>query len=452
MKTLFEISKSGLQSAERSLSVTANNIINADTPGYSRQRVDLAPIGQQMPGFHTGLGVNITGLTRLRNEMVDVQINSKRQEMGYMEEKVRVYEQLESSLATDSGGDLDVRIGQLFNTFSELSNDPQDLSVRNNLIGEATQLVEKMGDMDRSLDRVSDITRDSVNNKIHQINDLLRDLSGLNKAITTSQALGRPDNVSLDKQVQLLEELSNLVNVETMTAKNGSLEIHIGGVQVVSDNGYREILPVNDDVAKTFGLQLENGTQIRPEFGKIAAAIEMYETIIPDIKQQLDLVAETLVTEINAIHRQGYGLEDNVSRDFFDPDFISASDIRVDEAVLNNHANIAASSEDGEAGNGENAAQIAELRNMQLIEGRKIVDYVVNLISNPGSNLTSLRASVDSRGSEIRMLEVQQEREAGVNLDEELSLMIQYQNAYQGAARVMSAAQNMYDTLISLVR
>ncbi len=452
MRTIFEISKSGLHSAERSLSVTSNNIVNADTPGYSRQRVDKASVGQHMPGIHAGLGVNVTGITRLRNDLVDVQLNDKRQDMGYMQEKARVFEQIETAVASDSGGDLDVRLGRLFDTFSELSNDPQDFSVRNNLIGEAIQLTEKLGDMDRSLDRVSDVTRESVGNTIRQINGLLSDLADLNKPITTGEALGRPDHAGLDMQVQKLEELSGLVDVETMVARNGSLEIHIGGVQVLSEDSYRKVVPDNDDVAKTYGLKLENGTPVRPEGGKLAAAIEMYESAVPDMKERLDLIAETMVNQVNDLHRQGFGLEDGAARDFFDPAFTTASDIRVSEEIINNHEHIAASSEEGLAGNGNIAAAIAELRNERIIDDRKMVDYAVNTISEPGANLTTLRNSMESRGSEIRMLEVQQEREAGVNIDEELSLMIQYQNAYQGAARVMSNAQQMYDTLISLVR
>jgi flagellar hook-associated protein 1 FlgK len=106
----------------------------------------------------------------------------------------------------------------------------------------------------------------------------------------------------------------------------------------------------------------------------------------------------------------------------------------------------------GEAGNGDIAGQIADIRNDNVVGGRKLVDYAVDLISTPGRNLSEVRSSMEVRDSEIAMLTAQQEREAGVNVDEELSMMIQYQNAYQGAARVMSAAQEMYDTLIGLTR
>ncbi len=467
MKTIFEIAKSGMHSAERSLSVTANNVMNADTEGYSRQRIEKSPAGQQMHGYHAGLGVRVSGVTRLRNELTDLQLNDKRHEMGYLQEKARSLEGLEASVASDSGGDLDVLLGRLFDTFSELANDPQDFSVRNNLVSRASHLSEKLADMDRNIQRLSDTTRDSVTQNIGKINELVEELAVLNRTITTSIAMGRPDHASQDIQVKKLGELAELVDFDATKAKNGSLELTIGGIQVLTDDTSRKLIPVVDDTDKEYGLRLENGTKVGVTGGKLAAGMEMYQEILPGMKEGLDLTARTLVTEINEIHRQGYGLDDEVmwnpeegleGRNFFDPvdpddpEAVNASNIRVSADILENHQHIAASSRPAEAGNGEMATGLADLRNQSIMDDRKPVDYAVNLISQPGSELSNVRGTMETRESEIRMLEVQQEREAGVNIDEELSLMIQYQNAYQGAARVLSNAQQMYDTLISLVR
>ncbi|MCC5913840.1 MAG: flagellar hook-associated protein FlgK [Balneolaceae bacterium] len=451
MRTLFEISKSGLRSAERSLSVTSNNVINADTPGYSRQRVDKSPIGMQLTGYHAGLGVNIDSVTRLRNEMTDVLINEKKQDMGYLSEKARIYEQLEAGMASDSMGDLDLRIGRLFDTFSELSADPQDFSVRNNVITEAIQLTDKLADTDRNLDRSSQQVKESAVKSVDSINNILRDLNTLNSAIKNGAAKGQPDHSSLDLQVKKLDELSELTNFEQQVSETGALEIRINGIKVLDENKATHIKPEINDVDKNFRLRLDNGKVINVTSGKLGAEIEMYEKEIPELKNRLDQIAETLVNEFNAIHSSGYGLEDNTARNFFNPDATTASDIKVNDFLITNQQHIAASTVPGEAGNGNIAADLADLRNEILVGGRKLVDFSVDLISTPGSLLSSVRSEVEARDSEINMLEIQQERESGVNIDEELSLMIQYQNAYQGSARVMQAAQQMYDTLISIV-
>lgn len=451
MKTLFEIAKSGLRSAERSLSVTSNNVANADTPGYSRQRVEKEPVSMRMTGYQAGLGVNITQISRLRNEMTDLQLNEKRQSMGYMLGKSKVFEQMEAFMASDSGRDLDLSISRLFDAFSELSTDPQDFSVRNNLVAEAEQLTDKLGDMSRNIDKTSEMVRNSALNSLKSVNNLLGELAELNKTIVQSQATGKPDYAALDLQVRKLEELSELIDFDSQIADNGSLELRVGGITVLNESGAKAIHSEVNDVDKVFRLRLENGKTLEVKGGELGGSIEMFEEEIPELKESLDLVAATLVEEFNEIHIQGYGLEDSTVRNFFNPTFTTAADIRLNEDIRSNHQHIAASSQPGEAGNGDIASQIADMRNQTVINGRKLTDFAVELISKPGEHVSDLNSKIEARDSEIQMLTIQQEREAGVNIDEELSLMIQYQNAYQGAAKVMSAAQQMYDTLISIV-
>lgn len=452
MRSLLEISKSGLKSAERALSVTSNNIINADTPGYSRQRLEQAAKGMQMSGYHAGLGVNITSLTRMRNEMNDVLMNQKQQDMSFLQGQARVFEQIEATMATDSGKDLDIAISQFMDSFSELSSNPQDMSVRNTLMSNARQLTAKFHDMDRSLERISELTRDSASSTINGVNELLLEIKALNQSITQANAAGQPDNTSLDNRVAKLEELSKLIDFETQFGKNGAVEIRIGGVSVLDGNSVQTIRPEIDDVNREFRLRINSGKSIEAKGGRLGAEIEMYTNELPNIMEELDTLAGSFVQEINQIHQTGYGLKDANSRNFFSPDGTTAADISINFVLINDPANVAATSSQGEAGNGDIAAQIAELRNEKLVGGRKFVDYSINLISSPGSKLQTLQSQIEARDSELNMLKTQQEQEAGVNIDEELSLMIQYQNAYQGAAKVMTAAQSMYDTLIGIVR
>lgn len=452
MRSLIEISKSGLRSAERSLSVTSNNIVNADTAGYTRQRVDKTPNGMRLNGHNIGLGVNISDVNRLRNQMNDVMLNEKRQNMSFMQNKAQIFEQLQASMASDSGSDLDLSISNLLDSFSELSTDPQDVSVRNSLISEAKQLTVKFGDINSNIDRTSNLIVESTGSSIDAINGLLSEIDSLNKSIAQADAAGSQDNTSLDLRVRKLEELSEFTDYEINPTDTKAIEIRIGGVKVLDEEKASTLKAEINDVDKKFQLRLENGKVVKPQGGQLGAEVEMYQKEIPAVKERLDELAATIVSEFNAIHSSGYGLEDGVSRNFFNPSNTTAATISLNSVLEENPAHIAASDTAGEAGNGEIATQMAELRSEKVIGGRKLVDYSVDLITSPGNNLSSLNSQIEARDSEIQMLTTQQERESGVNIDEELSLMIQYQNAYQGAAKVMSAAQNMYDTLIGILR
>lgn len=456
MKSIFEIAKSGLRGSERSMSVTSNNITNADTPGYSRQRVEKSPDGMQMDNYHTGLGVDINDVSRLRDEMNDQQLNKKMQDMGYLEKKADVYEKLESSMVSDYGDDLDSQVGGLFDNFADLASNPQDVSVRNNLVSETQQFTSKLNEISNNVDQNSDLVKNFAGKTLDSINNILGDINELNGSIKQAQAKGDPDFASLDKRVAKMEELSELVDFESQETSSGAMEIQIDGHAVVDGDRAYEINSEVDDSNKKYRLRLENGHVIAPKGGQIGAEIEMYEEGIPKIKEQLDNIASTVVSEVNNLHSNGYGLEDSVQRNFFDPAGTTAESISINQDLVDNSKHIAASDTDGEAGNGEVASEIAELRNQKIIgntnQNQTLTDYTTGTISEPGVQLDATNNRIDARDSEIQMLKTQQEQEAGVNIDEELSKMIKYQNSYQGAAKVMSGAQKMYDTLINIVR
>lgn len=135
----------------------------------------------------------------------------------------------------------------------------------------------------------------------------------------------------------------------------------------------------------------------------------------------------------------------------FDPSGTTAGSIQVNQNLITNPTNIAASTVFGEAGNGNLAAQINELREGGIVNGRKLIDFAIETISEPGAQIFTLSSQIETKEAEIAMLQAQQERQAGVNIDEELANMIQFQNSYQGAARVMRTATELYDTLLSIV-
>ena len=233
MRTLFEISKSGLAAAQRALSVTSNNVVNANTEGYTRQRVDYSSRGMVSGNQSVGLGVNISTATRLRSDMNDVLTNQKRQDLSSMNYKSEIFERLQASMTTDSGGDLDTRISELFDMFSELATDPQDTSVRNSLLSEAQQLTAKFRNIDSTITNTSELVQESAQDTLDEVNTLLEDIYSLNKAVQSSNSVGVMDSTSLDLRVQKLQELSELVNFEQTTTESGEVEIRIGGVRVL---------------------------------------------------------------------------------------------------------------------------------------------------------------------------------------------------------------------------
>ncbi|TVQ12129.1 MAG: flagellar hook-associated protein FlgK [Balneolaceae bacterium] len=451
MREIFESSRSGIIAAQRASATTANNIANANTPGYTRQRADLAPVGYLRNGQSRGLGVNVTQITRLRNERIDTQINRQQQELGNLLQRGRIMEQLEALMATDTGSDIDARISDLFNTFSNLSNDPQDFNHRKQVLYRAESMIDTFRDLNQGFNSIARKNQQSSGHSLDAINSVLKNLADINQSLLKSEAREGYDHTMKDKQQELLNQLSNLVNHDVQTDYRGMAEIRIGGILVLSGSEYEKISAEVDETNSLFRLRLDNGKLLQVTGGELGANVAMYEKTIPMYREGIDRVAEQLVGIINQVHREGFGLNDNVQRDFFDPSGITAATIRINPEIAADTDKIAASSAPGEAGNGLNAIRLQDIRDQRLIGGKTLHEFSVSLISDPGYELREIRVNTDTRIASIEMLTNQQEQTAGVNIDEELTDLIRYQNAYQASARVLNAAKEMYDTLLSLV-
>lgn len=451
MRNIFEISKSGLFAAQQSMSTTSHNIANANTPGYTRQRTELSTEALRKNGFTIGRGVSIEQVQRLRNDLTDRQIMLKEHELGDLNERSRIYQQIESTMVTSSGDDLDLAMSNFFNSFSELSNNPQDKNLRDVVLSKARSLTDKFRNSAGDLATIKEQVFDSAQTKVDKLNSLVQSLADVNSDIARAEATGRPDLESKDQQTEILKKLSNLVSVETNFNSDGTVEARIGGIVVLNDQDVSKIRAESGPDSNAFRLRLSNGKLLDPGKGSLAADIHMFEKGIPEMQQKLDKIASSLVNQVNAIHSNGYGLNDAVSRNFFNPANTSAESISLNKAIVSDPEHIAASSVPGEAGNNDNALLINDLRNLSILDGKTLNNNVIETMNLPGLKLNEIKQNISSKESAKQLLVNQQQSESGVNVDEELSNLIKYQNAYQASAKVLNVGQRMYDTLLGIL-
>jgi flagellar hook-associated protein 1 FlgK len=451
MNSIFEIAKSGLFTARQATRMTANNIANADTPGYTRRRPVLSAEVMRKNGYNVGRGVSVKQVQQLRNALTDRQIMKKNDILGGMKEQNRVYKQLESVLTPDSDSSLDTQLSNLFNAFSELSNNPQDLNQRSVLLSKAKTLTGTFHNLADDIETTASETKKAAQSRVDKVNSLLKNLDRLNSNITRSHANGKPDLTGQDQQIKQLKDLSKLVKINTAYNDNGTVEVRIGGITVLGGDGASAITAETAPGKHVFRLRLDNGKLIKPDGGKLAADRDMIENVIPDLQKHLDELAKTLVNKVNDVHKTGYGLNDNVHRAFFNDANTSAQNISINNDLLQNPGDIAASSEPGEAGNNDVAAKLSNLQNEKSINNQTLTDNAVSLMSKPGNRIYELESQIDMQNSSRQLLINQQQSRSGVNIDEELTNLIKYQNAFQASARVVETGRQMSQTLLSIV-
>jgi len=450
MRSLLEIAKSGMSANQRSISVTSNNIANANTEGYSRQRAVLSPKAMNKDGLNLGLGVSVQQIQRIRSQMIDSQIEVQNSQLQSFTQRANVLQQLESVFIPAVGG-LDESISNFFGAFSELSNTPQDFNLRNNVISKSRIMMNDFKNLDADLKQIARETGETIKTNVEKLNTILSSLAEINAAIERGDAAGAPDNNSLDLQTQKLKELSELIKAEINITDQGAAEVRINGIVVLNKNEVQQINTHIDNDTNTVRLRLDNSKIIEASGGKIGGNIEMFENEIPDYQVRINEVAKTLVEEVNAVHASGFGINDTNSRVFFDTSGTTAETIAVNPDLITEPAHLAASSVAGETGNNEAALELAAIQNKRVMDGQTIISKTVELISDPGSRLIEVQSQIAGRESAIEMLRNQQESFSGVNIDEELSELIKFQNAYQASVRVLSTAQEMYDSLLRLV-
>ncbi|HKI45274.1 MAG TPA: flagellar hook-associated protein FlgK [Balneolales bacterium] len=451
MDTLLEITKRGLQASRMAMDVIGNNIANASTPGYSQQRLDVTSAGYQSGGLSIGLGVNIQDIQRLHDNIIDQQIRDKQSQIGSQQEQQKVLQQLQSTLSTQNGQDLDQLIGNFFNSFSNLSNQPEDNTLRNNVINQTQALTSQFHSLDSTLTSMKGDVATSIRTDVTQVNGLLSDIATLNKSILSSQNLGHPDNQSLDQRAQKLQDLSKLVNFTVLKNSNNDYEIRIGGM-VVLHNDQSQALQTEEDTGNNqMRVRLGNGKALDITGGSVGANITNYDKVIPGYQNQLNSLAKNLVEKVNAIHQTGYDMNGNTGVDFFDPNNTTAKTISLNSVIQNNPQAIAASDTSGATGNNKIALQIYDLGSSNVINGQTLQQNATAMATSAGSDITNLTNSIQTLQSAKNLLDTQQASTSGVNLDEQLTNMIKYQNAYQATARVLNTSQQMFQSLISIL-
>ncbi len=451
MDTLLEITKRGLQASRMAMDVIGNNIANASTPGYSQQRLDVTSAGYQSGGLSIGLGVNIQDVQRLHDNIIDQQIRDKQSQIGSQQEQQKVLQQLQSTLSTQNGQDLDQLLGNFFNSFSNLSNQPEDNTLRNNVINQTQALTSRFHSLNSTLTTMQGDVATSIRTDVTQVNGLLSDIATLNKSILSSQNLGHPDNQSLDQRAQKLQDLSKLVNFTVLKNSNNDYEIRIGGMVVLHNDQSRSLQTEEDTGNNQMRVRLGNGKALDITGGSVGANITNYDKVIPGYQNQLDSLAKTLVEKVNAIHKTGYDMNGNTGVDFFDPNNTTAKTISLNSLIQNNPQAIAASDTAGATGNNNIALQINDLGNSNVINGQTLQQNATAIATSAGSDITNLTNSIQTLQSAKNLLDTQQASTSGVNLDEQLTNMIKYQNAYQATAKVLNTSQQMFQSLISIL-
>lgn len=460
----------GLEIARRALfvnraliNVTSHNVANANTTGYSRQEglvVTTPPISLPSIGI-VGTGAQLSYIRRVRSEFLDIQYRDENRIKNYWDELKSSLEEIEYILGEPSSNGLSSVIDSFWNSWQELSTNPESMSIRGSLKEQAQSLISFLSHIRSELILQREQLNKDLEIQVDTVNDIATQIGALNEEIKRAYIRGQSPNDLLDKRDLLLDKLSELVNFDVRINEVGEAIINIRDHLLVGINNTVYRMTVSSGrVLWEDGIDVYLGS----EQGKVSGIVYVLNNIIGIADDRgyqyetgylrvIDRLTTVIYEKVNEFHRSGYGLDNTTGIDFFalvdTEKGINANNIKINDLILQDLNKIASASNIDSPGDGSNALRIARLREEFLIDGNFTVrDYWKNQISMLG--IISKRAELLSENQKTLVDAISRRREeiSGVSIDEEVINMIKYQQAFSAASRILTTLDEMLSILI----
>lgn len=449
----LNISLSSMLAEQGAIETTSNNIANVNTPGYSRQRPDLEetpPI--QIGQIAFGTGVDLSEVVSLRDSILDLRVNQETQQQGKLNSFLGTAQQIQSLFNETNGTGLQGDLSAFFNSLSQLSANPSDLNLRQAVLTSGQNLASAFNQTSAALTAIQRNVDLSVTQTVTQINTLTQQIATVNAQVSAATTAGQNPGPFIDQRQQLMNQLSNLVDISEINAGNGSVTLTTtSGAPLVVGN---QTFALTTQPDATTGLQhvFSQGTDITAKIsgGELAGQLQIRDQEIPGIQNSLDTLASSLANSVNTQHQAGFDLNGAAGGNFFVPPTGVAGAASSLAAAIADPAKIAASG-DGTPGDNGNVNAILALQNQAIVNGQTPVNAYANLVFQIGNDMQTAQTTQQAGGQVLAQLQNLQGGVSGVDINEESANLIRFQNAYQASAQVASVVNSLLETTINMV-
>jgi flagellar hook-associated protein 1 FlgK len=439
-----------LYAQRRGLDVTGQNIANANTEGYTRQRVDMqsqtgsisATMYAKTDGIGTGVAVN--NVTRIRDEYLESRGRMEHGNNAYLAQQSSGYSTVENAFAEPNDTALQAQLGQMWDSWADVANNPKDAAARSALIEQSTTVASQFNDLHSSFAGQWGNDRRELIAYANDVNTTAAAVAQLNDSIVKATATGLTVNELQDRRDVAVMHLSELTGATATPRPNGAVDVQVGTSTLVSEFTTRNVAVtgaqrLEDQGTDPMTLRWADSQQAITAGGTIGAIADEMSTVIPGVSAQLDTVAKNLADTVNAAHSAGFSADGSTGLNFFAGNSAATLKVAVTDpakvAYAATTATLDHSVADQLAGSGTSGTG-------------PDADYQV-LIGQLG-----VAAGASSRRSDIQSTITQQadadrESTSGVNLDEEMTRLLTYQRGYEAASRVLTTVDSMLDQLIN---
>ena len=560
---VLSIGSKALRVQQKGIHVTGNNIANVNTPGYTRQRLNLAndvPLSSSIGPL--GSGVQAIAVERVYQRFLGVQINNETQGLGRWESYQDTLKRVEMIFDESGGYGLNHVMSEFWNAWQDLSNDPAGQTERTILVAKSEMLALTFNKNYQDLQALQKDFDAMIRATVEDINQLAQEIVDLNQKIIQIES-GRQyaANDYRDQRDLALKELASLIDISSFEAADGSVSVSVASGHVLAEGTHSHALSTRQNA---FGLlditwpdPNANLITITDNIagGKLKGWLDARNFDIRNFMIRLDNLAQTIMQEVNTLHANGYGLDGSTGNDFFtgaatasgildsvltitaeqggagnlnielsaggtagaetvtaDPvtgdiriaiedgvstraqiavalqahpsiasvvvgappnaawtlgtgtDSVtltggsSAGGIQVNLNIVNDMNMIAAAQgydlvPGDKPGDNGNAIAVVNLQNSLSMNGSSATfdAYYNSLVSDVGLAVQQAGSYFDHQSDMVQHLENYRESVSGVSIDEEMINLVKFQNAYQAAAKLITTADEMMQSVLNML-
>ncbi|WP_077035403.1 flagellar hook-associated protein FlgK [Pelomonas sp. KK5] len=315
MTNILSIGKQAMFANQAALQTIGQNIANANTPGYSRQQVILTtPQGQFTGSGYFGAGVNVQTVERAHNAFMTSEAASTKAIASMDSTRVDQMTQLQKLFATDDSS-LGAAASTFFNSLIDVSNNPSDPSARQVVLSNAQNLATRFATAGQQLQDLQAGVVSDMKADVATVNQLAQQIATANAQISAAHGTGHEPNDLLDKRDQLINQLSQYVQVSTLQADDGSMGVFIGGGQRLVLGNQAQQLSVEadpyDSNRATLNIIEANGPRKLDESvltgGSLTARLMYQNQDLQDARNMIGQLATAVSAAVNK--QQGLGLD-----------------------------------------------------------------------------------------------------------------------------------------------
>ena len=457
LTALLNLSQSALQASQAAIEITANNVANSNTPGYTNQMaIWRANDTVSLSGaVSTGEGPSVTALSQ-RDPVLNHRVQQQAQlESSSSTESVALQDLQSifgitststSAVSTTIGTD----INSFFNSLSALEASPSSSSVRRGILNAATALASDFNGTSAQIAQQTSSLNQQVSANVTQINALTSSIAALNVQIQSASPNSDAGTLE-DRRQQDLTQLSKLIGFDQTKTENNGLTLSTANGALLVSEGKSFALGTsavngNANVVSAAGLDLTSSLT----GGALGGLIVARDHDLPQVSSALDSLAYAIGTAVNTQNQVGLDANGNPGGKVFNlPASLAGASSTISIATLDPNALAAAAVGEGSSGS-TNATALNNLTNVPLVNNQSASGFYASFLTQLGSTVSRVADQNTTQRASLTQLTTYQSSQSSVSLNDEAANLTRYERSFDAAAKIFAIVDQLMASALNL--